>query len=243
MALGYYPKEALEKILPAAMSIPSDEVMAEKYPTAKKRDGMHPFMLMFSNCNNVHDVMTELELRMYREHFPLFPVVYTHGNEEHLCSYIPVMYLDYLLGVVGGLYLGLRKQFHPKMIDRETETSKSFVIDGTLDVNFERSGAGDSRELDPFFVQTFDNPTVTVSYLGGTYFYTTSVNPAKVLDTSHAYEWNYKGTVIKNNEDTFANYTEYTFTTSQAMRYDAYFHPAARTAQPRTESAAAKTSA
>jgi len=243
MALGYFPKEALEKILPGAMSLPSDEVMAEKYPTAKKRDGMHPFTLMFSNCNNVHDVMTEIELRMYREHFPLFPVVYEHGGEEHLCSYIPVMYLDYLLGVVGGLYLGLRKQFHPKMVDQETDASKSFVIPDVLDVSFEKDPTRGSRELDPFFAQTFDNPTVTVSYLGQTWFYTTSVYPAKVLDTSHAYEWRYKGSVITNNEDTFANYTEYMFTTSQAMRYDAYFHPAARAAQPQADSAAAKVSA
>ncbi len=26
-------------------------------------------------------------------------------------------------------------------------------------------------------------------------------------------------------EHTFANYSEYSFTTSRAMRYDAYFHP------------------
>jgi hypothetical protein len=227
MALGYYPRDALEKILPRSMSIPPDEVMTEKYPTAKKIEGMHPFMLMFSNCNNVHDVMTEMELRSYREHFPLFPVIYTHKQEEQLCSYIPVMYLDYLLGVIGGLYLGLRKQFHPKMIDRETDTSKSFIIKDVLDVSFHRTSTNGSQELDPFFTQTFVNPEVTVSYLNQTWFYTTGVYPTKVLDTSHAYEWRYKGSVIKNNENTFATYSEYCFTTSQAMRYEKYFHPTA----------------
>ena len=225
MALGYYPREELEKILPRAMSIPSDEIMAKKYPTAKKIDGMHPFMLMFSNCNNVHDVMTEMELRSYREHFPLFPVIYTHKEEEQLCSYIPVMYLDYLLGVIGGLYLGLRKQFHPKMIDRESETSKSFAIKDVLDVSFQQSSTSSSQQLDPFFTQKFKNPEVTISYINKTYFYTTSVYPEKVLDTSHDYEWRYKGSVIKSSEDTFASYCEYSFTTSQAMRYEAYFHP------------------
>lgn len=225
MALGHYPKEELAKILPPAMSIPSDELMAEKYPTAKKVPGKHPFMMMFSNCNNVHDVMTEMELRSYREHFPLFPVIYTHEEEKILCSYIPVMYLDYLLGVVGGLYLGLRKQFHPGMKDVDTDDSKSFNIEGTLDVKFTKNTANGEREIDPFFTQTFENPTVTVSYLGKTYFYTTTVTPTKVLDTSHEYEWRYKGSVIKSGEDTFANYTEYSFTTSQAMRYEAYFHP------------------
>lgn len=225
MVIGHYPREALEKILPREMSMPPDELMAEKYPTAKQIDGMHPFMMMFSNCNNVHDVMTEMELRSYREHFPLFPVIYTHGKEEHLCSYIPVMYLDYLLGVIGGLYLGLRKQFHPGMKDVETDTSKSFVIKDTLDVSFRKSTTNGSRELDPFFTQTFENPEVTVSYLNQTWFYTTKVYPERVLETSHDYEWCYRGSVIKNNENTFATYSEYSFTTSQAMRYEKYFHP------------------
>ena len=183
MAVGYYPREELEKFLPRAMSIPSDEVMTRKYPTVKKIEGMHPFTMMFSNCNNVHDVMTEIELRSYRELFFLFPVIYTHKNQEHLCSYIPVMYLDYLLGVIGGLYLGLRKQFHPKMIDRETDTSKSFFIKDVLDVSFQRTSTNGSQELDPFFTQTFEKPTLTVSYLNRTYFYTTKVYPTRVLDT------------------------------------------------------------
>jgi hypothetical protein len=226
MVLGHYPRKELEKILPQGMSIPSDEIMAEKYPTAKKVEGMHPFMMMFSNCNNVHDVMTEIELRSYREHFPLFPVIYTHEAETQLCSYIPVMYLDYLLGVIGGLYLGLRKQFHPGMKDVATDEAKSFFIKDTLDVSFRKTPANGGRELDPFFTQTFVNPTLTLSYLNRTYFYTTNVTPTKVLDTSHAYEWRYRGSVIKSNADTFANYAEYCFTTSQAMRYAAYFHPA-----------------
>lgn len=52
--------------------------------------------------------------------------------------------------------------------------------------------------------------------------------PSKALDTSHGYEWYYKCAVIKDNGNTFANYCEYRFTTSQAMRFDAYFHPPAR---------------
>jgi hypothetical protein len=225
MVVGHYPKAELEKILPSAMSIPSDELMSEKYPTAKKLDGMHPFMMMFSNCHHVHDVMTEIELRSYREHFPLLPVLYTHGNEQRLCSYIPVMYLDYLLGVIGGLYLGLRKQFHPGMKDVEADGSKSFVIANTLDVRFRKSSENATRELDPFFTGIFEHPTVTVSYINRTYFYTTKVHPTKVLDTSHEIEWRYKGSVIKNSEDTIANYCEYVFTTSRAMSYDAYFRP------------------
>jgi hypothetical protein len=227
MTVGYYPSEELEKILPRAMSIPPDEVMTREYPTVEKMEGMHPFTMMFSNCNNVHDVMTEIELRPYKELMFFIPVIYAHQEEEQLCSYIPVMYLEYLLGVIGGLYLGLRKEFHPRMKDVRTDTSESFIIEDFLDASFQQTSENSNQELDPFFTQTFNNPTLTVSYLNQTYFYTTKVYPKRVLDTSHAYEWNYRGSVIKNNEHTFAHYSEYTFTTSQAMRYDKYFHPTA----------------
>ena len=223
---GHFPKEAFRKLLPRAMSIPSDEVMAEKYPTAKKIEGMHPFMLMFSNCRNVHDIMTDIELRPYRELMFFFPVIYTHGKEEQLCSYVPVLYLDYLIGVIGGLYLGLRKEFHPRMKDIETETSKSFAIKGVLDASFDKVPTDGIAEFDPFFTQTFENPTTTISYLNRPYFYTTRANPSKVCETSAVYEWRYKGSVIKNGQDSFCSYSEYRFTTSQAMSYDAYFHPA-----------------
>jgi hypothetical protein len=241
LAVGYFPSEELEKILPRAMSIPSAEVMASAYPAVKKIEGMHPFTLMFSNCNDVHDVMTEIKLRPYRELMFFIPVTCTHENEEQLCSYVPVLYLEYLIGVIGGLYLGLRKEFHPGMKDIETDTSKSFFIKDILDVSFQKDPTS-SRELDPFFTQTFEHPTVTLSYLNRTYFYTTNVFPTKVLDTSHEFEWRFKGSVIKSNEDTFANYSEYAFTTSQAMRYEAYFHPSYSVAEgraPGRETAAA----
>jgi hypothetical protein len=227
MTVGYYPSEELEKILPQTMSIPPDEVMTREYPTVEKIEGMHPFTMMFSNCRNVHDVMTEIELRPYKELMFFVPVIYTHKEEKQLCSYIPVMYLEYLIGVIGGLYLGLRKEFHPKMIDRETDTSESFIIKDFLDASFEQTSENSTQELDPFFTQTFNNPTLTVSYLNQTYFYTTKVHPTKVIDAAPVYEWHYKGSVIKNNEHTFAHYSEYSFTTSQAMRYEKYFHSTA----------------
>ncbi len=225
MAVGYYPKEELEKILPKRMSIPSDAVMNEKYPTVKKIKGMHPFLLNFQKCKNVHDIMTEWELRTYREHIFFIPVVYTYEQEEQLCSYVPVLYLEFFLGVIGGLYMSLRKQFHPGMKVVDTDTSKMYHIKNILDVNCQYSATASDRELDPFFLQIFENPTVTVSYLGQTKFYTTKIYPKRVFDTSYTYEWNYKGSVIKNNENTFASYVEISWTTSHAMRYKAYFHP------------------
>jgi hypothetical protein len=225
MAVGYYPVAELEKILPKGMSIPSAAVMDEKFPTVKKVKGMHPFLLNFQKCDNVHDVMTKWELRSYREHLFYIPVIYTHKQEEQLCSYVPVLYLEFLLGVIGGLYLSLRKQFRPGMKIEDTDTLKSYAIKGVLDVNFQHSSADSDQEIDPFFLQIFKYPTVTVSYLGQTKFYTTKIYSKRVFDTSHTYQWNYKGSVIKHNKNTFASCVELGFTTSQAMRFKPYFHP------------------
>lgn len=225
IAIGYYPTEELKKILPRAMSIPPDEVLTKEYPTVKKIEGKHPFMLMMSRCHNVHDLNSNYELRVYKELLFYFPVIYTHKKESQLCSYVPVLYLDYFLGVIGGLYFGLRKQFHPRMKVEETDTSRSYVIKDTLDASFHQTSTNSSQELDPFFAQIFKYATVTVSYFNQTYFYTASVYPKRVLDASSVYEWRYKGSVIKNDENTFANYSEYFFTISQSMRYEDYFHP------------------
>ena len=112
------------------------------------------------------------------------------------------------------------------MIIEETDTSKKCTIKDSIYTSFQQTSTNSSQELDPFFVQTFKNPTVTVSCLNQTYFYNTRVfSFTKVLDTSPVYEWNYKGSVIKNNKDTFGNYSEFTFTISKSMRYKAYFHP------------------
>jgi hypothetical protein len=224
-SLGYYPKDELNKILPKALSIPSDEIMAKEYPTAKKVDGMHPFLLMFSRCFNVHDRATEWELRPYLELIFYFPVTYKHKDEEQLCSYLPVLYLDFLIGVIGGLYLSLRKEFHPKMTYEGTDTSGSYLSKGIIDASFTQTSTENKDELDPFFAQIFKKPTLTISYLNQTRFYKALLYPTKVVDASAAYEWNYKGSVIKNDENTFANYCEYSFSTSRSMSYKKYFNP------------------
>jgi len=231
MAAGYYPREEVEKFLPRAMSIPSDKVMTEKYPTVKKIEGMHPFMLQSATGKNVrpliHNHESPSSYPSYEEIMFYFPVIYTHKKDEQLCSYVPVLYLDYFFGViVGNLYWGFRKEYHPKMIIEETDTSKKCTIKDIIYASFQQTSKRSSQELDPFFVQTFKNPTVTVSYLNQTYFYTTKVfSLTKVLDTSPVYEWNYKGSVIKNNKNTFGNYSQFTFTISKSMRYKTYFHP------------------
>ncbi len=224
--VAYYPIDALERFLPRAMSIPSEQVMAEKYPTVKKIKGMHPFMMQYANCHNVHDLMTNITLRPYEEIQANFPVIYTHkSGEQHLCTHVQLMYLEYLLGVIGGLYFGLRKQFRPSMKVEETDTSRSWVIPNILDASFKQTSHESSEELDPFFAQAFINPTVSFSYFNRYRFYTQTVYPKKVLDASSDNEWRYKNSVIKSDDNTFANYSEYDFTVSQVMSYEGYFHP------------------
>lgn len=221
---GYFPTDKLKQILPDQMSLPSDEIMAQEYPTVKRMNDMHPCLLLFSRCYNVHDVITKKELRPYLELLFYFPVEFSHKGETRLCSYLPVLYLDFLLGTFGGLFLGLRKQFHPELKYSETEEARSFNLKNVINADFRKNSGERKDELDPFFAQIFNQPTATVSYFNRTVFYSASVHPEKVFDTSAVYKWNYKGAVIKDNDSTFANYCEYTFSTSWAMGYEKYFH-------------------
>ncbi len=226
LASGYFPKEGFEKILPKRLSIPSDKVMEEKYPTVKKINGKHPFLLMFSNCHNVHDVATNINLRKYLEINFFFPIVYTHTDgKEHHCSFHSLLYLEFLLGVIGGMYLGLRKEYHPKMKYTETDTSNSYTIKNIINASFTNTSTENEQELDPFFAQLFKYPTVTYSYFRRYVFYTTKVASSKVFNTSATYKWNYKGHVITNDSNTVTNYAEYRFETSRAMHYKKYFYP------------------
>ncbi len=224
-ALGYYPKEELKKILPKKMSIPSDDVMAKAYPTANPMNGMQPFLMIFSECWDVYNVYTESKLRPYKEIYCYFPVIYTNNGEEHLCSYLPVLYLDYFLGVIGGFYFGMRKQFHPTMKYDQTDTSNSYFVKDILDASFDKTSTESTRELDPFFEQIFKKPMLTISYFNRTNFFSAFVKPTKVIDTSVTYNWNYKGSVITNNENTFSCYCEMNWKLSPALGYEKYFHP------------------
>ena len=135
----------------------------------------------------------------------------------------PVLYLDFLIGTFGGMVLGLRKQFHPKLTYEETGTASTFNLEAIIRAKFEYSNTDNRQDLDPFFTQIFEKPTVTVSYINVTKFYAAAVHPANVQEVSAEYEWNYQGVRITNDEHTVAQYCEYEFTTSWAMRYKKYF--------------------
>ena len=105
----------------------------------------------------------------------VIPVMY---NNEHLCSYVPVLYLDSWLGVVGGLYYGLRKEYHPEMKTNITNTTKSWFIKDIIESAFVNSE--NDIDLPDFYKESFERPFVTVSYFMNTEFYTADIYPTKV---------------------------------------------------------------
>jgi hypothetical protein len=223
---GYFPKADLMRILRGGMSIPSDEVMAREFPTVKQRKGMIPFLTLYSRCNNVREHIFDVTVRPYLEINFFFPVIYTYEDEERLCSFMPLLYLDRLFHSVAGCLIGLRKHFRPNLRFTETDTYCSFGIENTLSASFPEDAMEEVDEVDPFFVQIFTKPTLTYSYFLQTDFYTTQVFDYKdVRKASADIQWNYKGTVIKSDEHTFCNLAEYSFTVSQALSYKKYFHP------------------
>jgi hypothetical protein len=55
----------------------------------------------------------------------VFPIFY---DKKHMVSYPPVLYLNSSEGVAGGLYYGLRKEYHPEMKTSQTHDSKEWHI-------------------------------------------------------------------------------------------------------------------
>ena len=137
MAQGYYPKEELMAILPANMTIPDDSLMEEKYKSATV-DGKHPFMLSFCHGAGIHDKFTGLDVPEQEELMFVFPVIYTGPDgAETLMSYTPVLYLNSSMGVAGGLYYGLRKEYKPLMKIHVTDTTKSWKVGKIISASFE----------------------------------------------------------------------------------------------------------
>ena len=58
------------------------------------------------------------------------------NDTSRLCSYIPVLYLDSLPGVIGGLYYGLRKEFHPEMKHNATQSSAFWYVNELISSQF-----------------------------------------------------------------------------------------------------------
>ena len=238
MVQGYYPRDELEAILPAYMTIPDINIMSENYPDAKLVAGMHPFMLSFCHGSNVHDVFTHINVPQQEELMfvfrnlclnPLFVLMFYVAvmyNNSKLCSYIPVLYLNSSVGVAGGLYYGLRKEYHPDMktVENANGTAKSWEIPNLIEASFVQT-MREAPKLPNFMYQSFANPFVTISYppFEKTYFYQAKVYPLKVTMANGGFDWNYKGSTIASNAETWNIFSEYWFTMSQPMDYSTFF--------------------
>ncbi|MCP5068632.1 MAG: hypothetical protein GY946_18880, partial [bacterium] len=57
---------------------------------------MVPFLTLYSRCKNVREHAFDVTVRPYLEINFFFPVMYRDGQEERLCSFLPLLYLDRL---------------------------------------------------------------------------------------------------------------------------------------------------
>lgn len=227
MALGYFPRTELTEMLPERLSIPNDAVMATHYPNTKLRDEAHPFMLSFCHGSNIHDVLTGISVPEQEEIMFVFPVMYDDGDGMHLCSYVPVLYLDSFLGFLGGFVFGLRKEFHPGMKHGDLEEGGHWWrIDGVVDAEFDVREGEDLEQLPVFIAQTFSNPFVSVSYplpFKRMVFYEARVFASTVVVADEAFEWVYRGTTVSSSDDTWSIYSEYSFSMSLPTSGQGYF--------------------
>ncbi len=227
MVQAYFPKEALAALLPDRLTIPDDATMARQYPGTKLKADEHPFMISLCRGLNIHDVLTNINVPEQEEIMFLFPVMYTDdAGEEHLCSYVPVLYLDSFWGVVGGLFYGFRKEFHPEMQYEEDADSKWWTVGDFFAASFVRQADEPLEELPGFFKQTYANPYVTVSYplpFPRMVFFQVKVYPEAVSMAGETFEWQYRGTRVQDDGDTLSAYSEYRFTLSWPMRAGKYF--------------------
>jgi len=219
---AYFPKDALEELLPDQLSIPDDATMAKHYPDTLLKPEAHPFMISVCHGSKIHDVDTNIDVPEQEEIMFMFPVVTGNDNLDYrLCSYVPVLYLDSFIGVVGGLSFGLRKEYHPGMKHGKSKASRFWRLEGTFDASFEiQHENSDLEQLPHFMEQTYLNPFVTVSYplpFAKMVFYRARVYPRTIISSTETFRWNYKGTVVSQGDDTQSVYTDYGFTMSKLM--------------------------
>lgn len=226
MAQAYFPKNILQRILPHSLSVPSNHILQSFYPGTPLQENSIPFMMSFCHGREIQDVWTKKSVPVQEEIMFVFPVIYRqNATHKYLCSYVPVLYLDSLLGVIGGLYFGLRKEYHPNMEVQETSSGKSWIIDNILEANFEKTSLH-SVAMPSFFTEIFNRPFVTNSYptpLSTTVFYEAQVKPILVNEARTNFHWNYKKEKIISDANTEAIFSDYTFTMSTPLNGKKYF--------------------
>eukprot|EP00485_Elphidium_margaritaceum_P003797 CAMPEP_0202707798 /NCGR_PEP_ID=MMETSP1385-20130828/20078_1 /ASSEMBLY_ACC=CAM_ASM_000861 /TAXON_ID=933848 /ORGANISM="Elphidium margaritaceum" /LENGTH=203 /DNA_ID=CAMNT_0049366587 /DNA_START=236 /DNA_END=847 /DNA_ORIENTATION=+ len=202
--------------------------MAEIYPDTEQVKGQHPFMMSFCHGANISDTLTHHPVPQQEELMFVFPVIYRHdqNDTEHLCSYIPVLYLNSTMGVVGGLFYGLRKEYKPSMVTVATTTTKSWLIPDTINASFAIDVQQPPlKQLSNFFAQTFENPFVSISYppFEKTVFYQAKVYANDIRNATGKWQWMYKNATISNANDSPNVFAKYWFTMSWPMNYEEFF--------------------
>lgn len=227
MVQAYFPKESLLEFLPEDLALPEDADMKKYYPDTVLKDGKHPFLASFCHGSEIHDILTDQSVPEQEELMFLFPVIYTHSDGiKYMCSYSPVLYLDSRLGVTGGLYYGLRKEYHPEMEYGEPDDhSKWWSIEDILDVSFKQVGE-DLNKPPQFFRQILSSPFVTMSYpqpLVTMVFYQSKVYEEKVRNVEGSLWWNYNDSDIYDDVDSVFIYSKYFFTMSKPMNRNKFY--------------------
>ncbi len=224
---AYFPKHVLEEMLPNRLSIPDDAIMESYFPGTPLYDDVLPFMASFCHGSEIHDIWTNINVPEQEEMMFLFPVIYTHTNgDRYLCSYSPVLYLDSFLGVIGGLFFGLRKEYHPGI--EHGDISSDFMwwsLVDIFDVTFERSIV-ELDDLPSFMKQIFSSPYVSYSYplpFEKLVFFQTKVYPNVIKEANEELSWNYKGIIVEHSQNTLAVYSSYYFTMSKPMNGKKFF--------------------
>jgi hypothetical protein len=227
MMQTYFPKAVLEEMLPKDLALPKDVDMKLYYPETELKEDFHPFIASFCHGSDIHDVLTKQSVPEQEELMFLFPVVYTHDEEtKYMCSYSPVLYLDSRLGVAGGLYYGLRKEYRSDMeYGKPSQTSKWWRIEDVLEASFKQNGE-ETSDLPQFFKQILSSPFVTVSYpqpIAKMVFYQSKVYPEIVKKADGLFRWNYEGAEISHENDVLSAYSKYFFTMSKPMNANEFF--------------------
>ncbi len=227
MMQAYFPKDILAEMLPEKLTLPEDVDMKAYYPETELRNETLPFIASFCHGSEIHDILTNKSVPEQEELMFLFPVVYTHEDgTKYMCSYSPVLYLNSRLGVAGGLYYGLRKEYHSEMkYEEPTPTSKWWDIEDILYASFEQKGE-ELKELPQFFRQILSSPFVTMSYpqpIVSMVFYQSKVYPETVRQADGTFRWSYEGAEISHENDVPSAYSRYFFTMSKPMNARKFF--------------------
>lgn len=191
-------------------------------------------MISFCRGKNIHDVHTEFNVPEQEEIMVVIPVLYKDqkSGTSNICSFIPVLYLDSLVGVVGGLFFGLRKEYHPSSSNMlggwfktatRPEGGKSWHVKDVIRASLSRKKNATTIEMPQFIAKLFELPFVTISYFGTHIAYKAAVHPTIVqpaeLSLEHDYlSWTYKGATISTTDTTTSVFANYNFAMSRSVR-------------------------